>query len=171
VAVNVMGLTATQYGLWFTSLPLGFAVGSLIPGRFFRGMPIDRIVFWGGLTIIVSVVVMTVWAGIDTHSPLALFLPMFTMSIGQGISTPAAQAGGIALARNLAGTASGMFIFIQWTLAAVSAQISGLIADGTVYPALALILLMSIGAFAASIVVANQGARRRRRARDDAASG
>ena len=170
VAVNVIGLTATQYGLWFTSLPIAFAIGSLIPGRFCKGVPLDRIVFWGGLIIIVSVIGMVIWAGIDTHSPLALFLPMFTMSIGQGISVPAAQAGGIGLARNLAGTASGMFIFIQWTLAAICAQISGVIADGTVYPALALILLVAIGSFIASVVIAIQGARRRR-ARDAAPGG
>lgn len=164
VVVNVIGLTATQYELWFTLLPLGYAVGSLIAGRLNARLAVDRVVFLGGTVIITPVVIMTVWAGINTHSPYALFLPMFVMSIGQGIGTPSAQAGGIALARNLAGTASGMFIFIQWTMAAICAQISGVIADGTVYPALALILGASILSFISSITVAVQGARRRREA-------
>lgn len=162
VAVNVIGMTATEYGLWFTSLPVGFAVGSLIAGRLNIGAGVDRVVFWGGFIIIVSVAIMAVWAGIDTKSPWALFLPMFTMSIGQGISTPAAQAGGISLAREIAGTASGMFIFIQWTMAAITSQISGVIADGSAYPMLALILVASAGSFGASVVIAVQGARRRR---------
>jgi DHA1 family bicyclomycin/chloramphenicol resistance-like MFS transporter len=71
-------------------------------------------------------------AGIVT--PLTLFLPGFFITFAQGIALPFAQAGAMAIVPRLAGTASGIGVFLQLLLAGISTQGYGWLANGTVWP-------------------------------------
>jgi DHA1 family bicyclomycin/chloramphenicol resistance-like MFS transporter len=74
-------------------------------------------------------------------APLALFLPGFFMTMGQGIAMPYAQAGSMAIIPRLAGTAAGIGVFMQFFLGAAFAQFYGLVADGTPGPMMATLAL------------------------------
>ena len=67
-------------------------------------------------------------------TPFAIFLPGFFITFAQGVSMPYAQAGAMGVEPKLAGTASGIGVFMQNMLGAICTQIYGLLADGTVFP-------------------------------------
>jgi DHA1 family bicyclomycin/chloramphenicol resistance-like MFS transporter len=79
------------------------------------------------------------WLLSGSKMPLALFLPGFFMTFGQGISMPYAQAGTMAIIPRLAGTAAGIGVFMQFFLAAVFAQAYGVLADGTPAPMMVIV--------------------------------
>ncbi len=92
---DVLGRTATEYGLYFMCFPLGFCAGNLISSRLSGRVAIEKMVLAGAL---VCVVVVATQAGLilaGRLSPAIIFVPGGLMSFAQGLSLPNAQAGAI----------------------------------------------------------------------------
>ena len=64
-------------------------------------------------------------------TPLVLFLPGFTVTFGQGLALPNAQAGALRVMPRLAGTAAGIGASFQIFFGAVFSQLYAQLADGT----------------------------------------
>jgi MFS transporter, DHA1 family, multidrug resistance protein len=77
-------------------------------------------------------------------TPAAIFLPGFFQTLAQGIALPYGQAAAMATISPLAGTASGVSVFVQNLCGAVFAQLYGLVADGTPEP---MIMITALGSF------------------------
>jgi DHA1 family bicyclomycin/chloramphenicol resistance-like MFS transporter len=132
--MNVLGRSATEYGLWFILVSFAFMVGNLVAGRISGRIGLDRMVLAGSLLAVAgSFLAFALLAGV-TWAPLALFAPLMAVGLGNGFSVPNAQAGAVSVEPLLAGTASGIAGFSQMFMAALVSQAVGMLQDGTPYP-------------------------------------
>jgi DHA1 family bicyclomycin/chloramphenicol resistance-like MFS transporter len=121
--------------------PVGFFTGNLISTRIGNRLSAETMVLAGSVVVVLTVIgqASAILAGYLT--PLALFLPGGFVSFGQGLSLPYGQAQAITTIPRIAGTASGVGVFVQYFVGAAFAQLYGLIADGTPGPMLITIAL------------------------------
>lgn len=152
---------ATEYGLYFLAFPLGFLSGSFIAGRIGSRVRGEVMVLVGSLVLVAAAVAEAVFVLADLLVPLTLFVPGYFVTFAQGLSLPSAQSGAMAVDRTLAGTASGIAVFMQFAFSAAMTQIFGLASDGTPFPLMAIALVGSIGALAAGAVPYVRALRRR----------
>lgn len=123
--VGVLGQTPAQYGLYFMLPAFCYAAGNFLAGRYSEKIGIDRMIRWGNLIVLGSAVMMAVWIPIFGLSPLALFVPMATISIGQGMALPNCMAGGVSVNPARAGAASGLMGATQLGYSAIVTTILG----------------------------------------------
>jgi len=133
LAVETMGITAAEYGLWFLVFPCGFILGNFVSGRLGARRSVDAMVLLGAGAGVGCAAMLV--AGMALFPGLvALFLPGFFISLAQGLCLPYAQAGAMAVDPDYAGTASGAVVFSQMFFAALCQQLVGSFADGTWVP-------------------------------------
>lgn len=149
VMIEVMGRGATEYGLWFISISAAFMVGNFLAARVSGRVGLDRMIVIGAALALAGVLGALVLTLVLPWAPAALFLPMAFTAFAQGIAIPNGQAGAVAAAPEIAGAASGLAGFLQMAMAAVAAQLVGMIQDGTPYPTLAAMLVCAAGALLA----------------------
>ena len=125
---------ATEFGLYFAMVPLGFIIGTIISSRVGNRASVEHMILIGAFIALIAVFVQSALLLSGHVSPLVLFLPGSFITMAQGISLPFAQAGAMATVPRLAGTAAGIGVFVQNFCGAGFAQIYGLIADGSPTP-------------------------------------
>jgi DHA1 family bicyclomycin/chloramphenicol resistance-like MFS transporter len=148
---DLLGRSATEYGLYFLCFPLGYCSGNFISSRLSGRVTIEPMVLTGA---VICAIVISGQAAIIVSgylSPLVLFIPGGLISFAQGLSLPNAQAGAMRIMPALAGTAAGLGVFFQMLLSAISAELYGLVADGTPLPMIAISSLGAILALATAI--------------------
>jgi DHA1 family bicyclomycin/chloramphenicol resistance-like MFS transporter len=131
---ELLGRPATEFGLYFVLLPLGFMSGTMISSRLGNRAPTETMVLAGSLVCLAAVAVQAALLLSLPPAPLMFFVPGAFVTMSQGIALPYAQAGAMATVPRLAGTAAGIGVFVQQVLGATFAQLYGLIADGTPRP-------------------------------------
>jgi MFS transporter, DHA1 family, multidrug resistance protein len=131
--LNVLGRSATEYGLWFMLVSAAFMVGNLVAGRFSARIGLDRMVLAGALLALTGAGLALALLLTGAWTPLALFGPMMFAGLGNGFSVPNAQAGAVSVHPLLAGTASGVAGFSQMFVAALVSQAVGMLQNGTPY--------------------------------------
>ena len=125
IVVVVLERSPLEYGLWFMIVSLGFMTGNALAGRFSERIGIDRTVsFRVGLVLGRRVIGLAlVLAGF--HTPVAIFLPMILVALGNGLALPNGIAGAMSINPALAGTAAGLAGFMQMGLGAALSQSVG----------------------------------------------
>jgi MFS transporter, DHA1 family, multidrug resistance protein len=148
---DLLGQSATQYGLYFLFFPLGYCSGNLISGRLGGRVPIETMMLIGATlaAIVVAGQASLILAGYI--SPLLLFVPGGMISFSQGLALPNAQAGAMRVVPALAGTAAGIGVFFQMVLSAASAELYGILANGTPLPMIALMAVGTVFALACAV--------------------
>jgi len=134
--IDVLGRSATEYGVWFIVISLGFMAGNFVTARLTRRIGLDRMVLIGSCIVLLGIGLA---AGLTlgvAWTPAALFGPMVLATFGSGLAIPNAQAGAISVDPLLAGTASGLSGFTQMLVAALVSQAVGMLQNGTPYPML-----------------------------------
>jgi MFS transporter, DHA1 family, multidrug resistance protein len=131
---ELLARPATEFGLYFTLLPIGFICGTMISSRLGSRAPTEAMVLIGSLICLAAVAVQAVLLLTLPPAPLMFFLPGAVVTLSQGIALPYAQAGAMATVPRLAGTAAGIGVFVQQVAGALFAQLYGIIADGTPRP-------------------------------------
>ena len=132
--VEALGTSGTEYGLWFMFGPLGFMLGNYVSGRLSGRLSAASLIVGGtALTLAGAMCSVLPVAGLPL-SPLALFLPIFVLSVGQGLSMPQAQAAAMSAVPALTGTASGIVVFAQFLMSALLTQVVAVFYDGTALP-------------------------------------
>ena len=135
--IDVLHRPATEYGLWFIVVSLGFMAGNFAAARLTRRIGLDRMVLIGSWLVLLGIALAAGLALGGLWTPAALFGPMMLATFGNGLSIPNAQAGAISVDPVLAGTASGLSGFTQMLIAALVSQAVGVLQNGTPYPMLA----------------------------------
>jgi len=149
--INILGQSATEYGLLFMIVPGGFMVGNFASARLGRRVGIDRLIWIGNLLALAGVCCATVLMIVGHWTPLALFGPMMVTAFANGLSIANAQAGVVSVNPDLAGTASGLAGFAQMLIAALVSQCVGMLQDGTPFPMIGFMTgcaLFSLASFA-----------------------
>ena len=132
--MNVLGRSATEYGLWFILVSAAFMTGNLVAGRFSARIGLDRMVLTGSLLGVAGAGLAFALLLAGFWMPLALFGPIMAVGLGNGFAVPNAQAGAVSVQPLLAGTASGIAGFSQMFVAALVSQAVGMLQNGTPYP-------------------------------------
>jgi DHA1 family bicyclomycin/chloramphenicol resistance-like MFS transporter len=138
--IDVLGRSATEYGVWFIVISLGFMAGNFVTARLTRRIGLDRMVLIGSCVVLFGVGTAAGLTLGGLWTPLALFGPMVLATFGSGLAIPNAQAGAVSVDPLLAGTASGLSGFTQMLVAALVSQAVGMLQNGTPYPMLGFML-------------------------------
>jgi DHA1 family bicyclomycin/chloramphenicol resistance-like MFS transporter len=133
---NTLGHTASEFALYFLFFPAGFMLGNIIAGRLSGRVAPEHMIVLGCVLAGASIVLLAVLLTMGPMTALALTLPGGLHTFGQGMSQPNSNAGAIATAPELAGTASGIVVFLQFFLGAMSSQLVAFLSDGTPMPML-----------------------------------
>jgi MFS transporter, DHA1 family, multidrug resistance protein len=148
--LDIMGRPATEYGLWFIIVSVGFMIGNFCAARLTARIGLDRMVLLGSsLGLLGTLLAAGLMIGLS-WTPVALFGPMMLAAFANGLAIPNAQAGAVSVDPVLAGTASGLSGFTQMACAAVVSQAVGMLQNGTPYPMLGFMVgcaLISLAGF------------------------
>lgn len=149
---EVLHRPATEFGVYFAMLPIGFIVGNLISSRLGNRAPVERMVLIGGAIGLVAVSVQASLLLSGCLTPMVLFLPGAFVTFAQGLSLPFAQSGAMATVPRLAATAAGIGVFMQNFMGAGVAQVYGLLADGTPVPLVQTTVAMTALCFVSALL-------------------
>ena len=150
---GMLGRPASEYGLYFIFFPAGYMLGNFIAARLGPRVPIDAMLLAGSALCVAGGAALAAAFWLGTPTPLGIFIPGFVVTLSQGLSLPSAQAGAIGIDRDLAGTASGVGVFMQMFFGAAASQLTGLFADGTANPTILTVLPLALAALAASLAL------------------
>jgi DHA1 family bicyclomycin/chloramphenicol resistance-like MFS transporter len=126
VVVSMLGRTSAEYGLWFFLPSVGFMAGNFAVSRLSGRFTIDSMIWWGiGFTIVGCLLNIAVYLAFPGWEMWTIFIPQIIVGLGNGLLLPTAIAGAVSIRPQVAGTASGMTGFIQMSIGAAAAQISG----------------------------------------------
>jgi DHA1 family bicyclomycin/chloramphenicol resistance-like MFS transporter len=148
--LDILGRPATEYGLWFIVVSVGFMAGNFCAARLTSRIGLDRMVLLGScLGLLGTLLAAGLMIGVS-WTPAALFCPMMLAAFANGLAIPNAQAGAVSVDPVLAGTASGLSGFTQMLCAAIVSQAVGMLQNGTPYPMLGFMVgcaLISLAGF------------------------
>lgn len=134
LALDVLHRSATDYGLWFIVLPVGFMAGSFVSARVGARATTRTMVMTGTSIAVLTVMTQIALLATGPMTMETLFIPGAFLGFAQGIAMPYAQTGAIAIDTGLAGTAAGAVVFAQVFFPAILQQLAGSFADGTWVP-------------------------------------
>lgn len=148
--INVLGRSATEYGLLFMVVSASFMVGNFTTARLGKRFSLDLLIQSGNVIAISGAALALGFMTLGTWTPATLFGPMMLVAFGNGLSIANSQAGAVSITPELAGTASGIAGFAQMFTAALVSQAVGMLQNGTPYPMvgfMALCALLSLLSF------------------------
>jgi DHA1 family bicyclomycin/chloramphenicol resistance-like MFS transporter len=146
VAIDMMGRTSAEYGLWFAFSALGFMAGTYSASRLAMRYGIDRMIWWGIVVTVIGALIPVMLCLVDPEvGPVAVFLPQAIISYGNGLLLPTAIAGAVSIRPQVAGTASGITGFTQMAIGAAAAQIVSYALAGASTPLPMLLLMLGFG--------------------------
>ena len=143
VMADVLGQPPTAYGAYFPLLSIGYVLGNLVTVRVAQSWGIHCMIIRGTGLALTACLAMVLWCLGFGLIPLALYLPMAIITFAHGMSQPAATSGAIGVNPLVVGSATGVMGFGQWFVAAGTAQLLGVIQNGTVWPTVAVVIALT----------------------------
>jgi DHA1 family bicyclomycin/chloramphenicol resistance-like MFS transporter len=125
VAVNVLHLSPSLFGLMFGLIGLGYILGNFLSGRFATRFGTNLMSITGCSITTLGAFLPVIFLGLGYTHPLHVFAPMFLVSLGNGIALPSLNAAMVSVRPRLAGTASGLGGSIQVGGAAMLSVLAG----------------------------------------------
>ena len=124
VMMESRGFSASVYGAWFAMVAVGYLTGNLIAGRFSERLGIDRMIFIGAIPGIAAIALF--WLLSTSIHPLSLFVPMFLVSLSNGMSLPSVMSAAMSVRPDLISSAAGLAGAIQVAFGVVLTYVLGL---------------------------------------------
>ncbi len=118
-----LGWSATEYGLWYLMISVGYFTGNWCVSRYTYRFGIARLI--GAGIAIQALAALAGWllALAGLWHPFWLFAPWGVIGFAQGLAMPNLTASAVALAPRHAGAASGLLGFIQQIIGALAVQL------------------------------------------------
>lgn len=152
VMVELMNRTPLEYGIYFGVVSLGYILGNFFTARRATTIGPNRLILAGSFMVLASVAAMAVVFSLGYMHPLALFMPMFFVGVGNGMVMPSGVAGAISVKPEAAGTAAGLSGSLQMGCGALAAPLVGaLLGGGSIWPMIGVMAVwaaLGIAAFA-----------------------
>lgn len=149
--VEVLGRPATEFGLYFMLGPIGYLTGTFLAGRLTGRFSGAVQIIFGSIVSLLGSLTLAALIAFYGIAPLPLFIPSLILSFGQGFSNPHAQAAAIAVDETLAGTASGLVVFLYLLITAGMTQVVTLAQAGTATLLIAVMIASGVIALALGI--------------------
>lgn len=131
---RTMRLSETGYALVFGLTVAGYVIGSHLFRRLSMRHSADRLISWA---VALNLTGATLLMGATTLFPLAvpaIVGPFLLIMLSVGVAIPACQFRVLQPYADVAGSASGLFFFIQMALTAVCGFVTNGLSDGTARP-------------------------------------
>jgi DHA1 family bicyclomycin/chloramphenicol resistance-like MFS transporter len=128
VSNTYLGLTPVAYGIYFALCALGYSIGNFIAGRFSERRGVERMMLDGVLVSLAGPLSAVALFSAGVEHPLAFFLPLALVGLGNGLTLPNSSAAAIGLKPEAAGAASGLLGAIQIGIGACASIVAGYIA-------------------------------------------
>jgi len=159
VLMNVLGLSAMEFGLLMGLTLLGFVTSSLVTARFALKLGVNRLLEAGTALAALAGTTMAALALAEVRSVAAIVGPYFVLMLAIGLNQPSAMAGAIGPFPRIAGTASSLLGFVQFAAGALVGFLVGHLHDGTALPMTLAIAACAWGSFLAYHLLAQPAAR------------
>ncbi|WP_395607996.1 multidrug effflux MFS transporter [Pseudomonas sp. B22129] len=137
-------LSATAYALVFAATISGYMLGANLFRRLVLRFEADRLINAGIALNVLGTLTLTLATLAWPQDWLAIVLPMVVIMVSVGMVIPACQLSVLQPYGAIAGTASGLFFFIQMFLTALSSWATGLLSDGTSEPLVVMTAVASV---------------------------
>lgn len=152
VSAEVLGLSATGYGVWFVFVATGYMCGNYVSGRFAEAMGVSWMCRTGCFVAVLATSLLTLGYALFGLTILGLFGPVFILGIANGMTMPSGIAGAVSVRPKLAGTAAGLTSSMQIGFGALMTSVCGLSVDRAVGPAnplplVAICLALAVAAY------------------------
>lgn len=147
VMIEVFGRSPSAFGLFFMFLTTSFFLGTVLSSRVTERIGIDPMIRWGSAGAAVSAITIPLLVLAGIVSVWAVFLPGFFMGFFHGLAMPNAQAGAVSVNPAVAGSASGLLMFLQMSIGAGFGQVAGMLPHDTVLPVALLVGIAGLGGF------------------------
>jgi len=144
VMADLMARPATEYGLYFIMISVGFFLGNFTTSRLCMTQGINRMILIGTGFSVVGLLCAYGFIAAGSLTPLRLFASMGIAIFGNGMSMPNTQAAAINAFPHIAGSASGLTGFLQMFFAALATQLVAILYDGTPFPMIYLMMTASV---------------------------
>ncbi len=132
VVVTIMQRTSFEYGVWFIVISLTYMAGNYAAGRWSAKYGVDAMIRAGVATTVFGAAVGMVWMLIVPRGgPEVIMAPQMIIGFASGFMLPSAIAGAVSVRPQAAGAASGLMGFMQMGLGAATAQLIGILLDGS----------------------------------------
>lgn len=148
VATVMLGLSPSQYGMYFALMSVGYMAGNFVSGRFSRDVGINRMMLAGNIVTALGIFIALAFIFAGIFTPLSFFAPIAMIGIGNGMALPNANAGIVSVRPRLAGAASGLGGALQIGAGAGMASLAGALLSPTSGP-VPLLIVMSVSAVGA----------------------
>lgn len=147
VVINLMGQTPVQYGMYFGLVSMGYMLGNFGSGRYAIRLGPQRIMRMGLMASMLAAFAMAGLYAAGLNHPLAIFLPMLVMAMGNGLTLPSCIAGAVSVRPDVAGAASGLAGSIQMGAGAIVAGAVGAQLQGSAWPLILALVGCTVSAF------------------------
>lgn len=134
IAGNILGMPPSEMGFYFTFIAVGYIIGNFISGRIAERIGVFPMIVFGSVLPAIAVAAVALVLILDIGYPLALFVPMFFVGLGNGICLPSAVSGAVSAKADLAGAASGLAGSIQIGSGAISSALVAWMLSDTMWP-------------------------------------
>ncbi|AOJ28460.1 MULTISPECIES: multidrug effflux MFS transporter [Burkholderia] len=144
-----IGVSGPVYAAIFGVTVFGYLIGSSAFARTGGRWQADSVIAAAAAVNLAGAAML--WAGgaLAPMSVAALVVPMFVVMIAVGIAIPACQFAVMQPYTQIAGTASGLFFFIQMAITAACGGVLAWLSDGTAHP----MIVVTAGASVAFVAV------------------
>ncbi|MBN42426.1 MAG: hypothetical protein CL573_02930 [Alphaproteobacteria bacterium] len=146
---DVFQRSPAAFGLFFMMMSGSFLVGTIISSRITVRVGLDRMVRIGSTGSMIAALFVPALFLAEVETPWAIFIPGMVMGVFHGLAMPNAQAGAVSVNPQVAGSASGLTMFLQMTIGAAFGQAAGMLPHNTALPIAILIGLAGLGGFVA----------------------
>ncbi len=149
--VEVLGDSATAYGIWFGILCVFYVSGNFISGRWGKTVSAVKLILVCGIGSLVAAVSGLIASNFLTWSTALLFVPNILLFFCGAIAIAPVQAQAVAAQPKYAGSASGLMTSMQMVIGAAVVQLIGFTHDGTPYPMFITVITLTVVALLAMI--------------------
>lgn len=144
---RTMRLSATDYALVFGMTVAGYVIGSHLFKRWSKRFQADRLISLAAGGNLAGAAMLLASTTLYPQTLAALLAPFLLIMLSVGVAIPACQFRVLQPYPHAAGSASGLFFFIQMALTAVCSYLTSCMSDGTAGP-MVLVTVASSAAFA-----------------------
>jgi len=134
IAGNILGMPPGEMGFYFMFIAAGYILGNFISGRIAERIGVFPMIVFGSVLPALAVAAVSLVLIIGIGHPLALFVPMFFVGLGNGICLPSAVSGAVSAKADLAGAASGLAGSMQIGSGAIASALVAWMLSDTMWP-------------------------------------
>ncbi|HEX5650855.1 MAG TPA: multidrug effflux MFS transporter [Steroidobacteraceae bacterium] len=139
VMVTALGRPATEYGLYYPFIAVGYVLGNWALGRW-AAFGQHRLIRFGVVLQLLAAAVAIMFFALGLRHPLWIFAPMSVLYFGQGLFMPHLTAIAVNLAPpHATGVGASTLGFLNQLASAVCVQAMGLVGGDSAFPMLAFV--------------------------------